>query len=236
MKADRALMMSSEGRGAAPVRFRGLGFLSAVMLSLVFSASSWAALFEDSMSMETTPIEFEMAGARYRIPRNYIYSMDNWAGGPQKNVSLRMVVPDLKPFSSETEACMLRKAEPPCRVYDVEMVNDFTLSEVGFENSRDSFIKPYPRKGMYGFDLYEIGPESAREELYRKVVSGRAMVFSCLVSDIGKKTYRICDHVSKTKSGAYFYYHFSGDRGLVDAVEVDFGIENLIDSFSIRDK
>jgi hypothetical protein len=112
-------------------------------------------------------------------------------------------------------------------------VNDFTLSEVGFENSKYLFRNKNPKKGPYGFDLYEIGPERARDERYRKVIDGRVVVFDCLMSKLGRETYRICDHVSKTRSGAYFYYHFSGDRGLKDAVEVDDGIRRLIDSFSI---
>lgn len=233
---DQAKSTSSEGWGAGHGCFKFLGVLCVAMVSLVISSPLRAALFEDSMSMETTPIEFEMAAGRYRIPRNYIYSMDNWAGGPQKNVSLRMVVPDLKPFSPETETCMLRTARPPCRVYDIELVNDFTLSEVGFENSRGLFRNKRPKKGVYGFELYEIGPENAREELYRKDIGGRVVVFSCLLSDIEQKTYRICDHVSRTDSGVYFYYHFSGDRGLKDAVEVDLGIQNLIDSFYVGGK
>lgn len=187
------------------------------------------------MSMETTPIEFEMAGAHYRIPRNYIYSMDNWGGGPQKNVSLRMVIPDLKPFAPETETCVRRTAKPRCRVYDVEMVDNFTTSEIGFENSKDMFIDPRPKQEMYGFDLYEIGPENARDERYKKIIDGMVIVFSCLVDKTSpRKIYRICDHVSKTNSGAYFYYHFSGNHGLKDAIEIDDGIRNLIDSFSLR--
>jgi hypothetical protein len=162
--------------------------------------------------------------------------MDNWAGGPQKNVSLRLVIPDLEPFSPETEACMLRTAKPPCRVYDVEMVDDFTVSENGFENFEKSFVKPNPKKGMYGFDVYEIGPKDAREEFYKIEVNGRAMIFKCFVDEIDRVVYRGCRHVSKTNSGAFFYYHFSGNRGLRDAVKVDLGIKHLIDSFSIGNK
>ena len=125
------------------------------------------------MSMETTPIEFEMAGARYRIPRNYIYSMDNWAGGPQDNVSLRMVIPDLKPFSPETEACMLRVAKPPCRVYDVEMVGDFTVSESGFDNFKGSFIKPYPKKGAMDLIYMKLDRKvRARNSTERRLMAG----------------------------------------------------------------
>lgn len=219
-----------------PSSFRAFLILCVAMAGLTLSSSLRAALFEDSMSMDTNPIEFEMAGARYRIPRNYIYSMDNWAGGPQKNVSLRMLVPDLKPFSPETEACMLGKVKPRCRIYDIEMVNDFTTSEIGFENSKHMFIDQRPKQGMYGFDLYEIGPENARSERYKKMIDGRAVVFKCLVDkDSHNKIHRICDHVSKTNSGAYFYYHFPGNPGLEDAVEVDDRIRNLIDSFSAKD-
>lgn len=233
MSYERAVCFPRESAGIGKGRSRIVLALYAAMASLVLSSSARAALFEDSMSMETTPIEFKMAGAYYRIPRNYIYSMDNWAGGPQENVSLRLVVPSLTPFTPETESCMRRTASPPCRVYDIELVNNFTLSEIGFENSKNLFINKNPKSGRYGFDLYEIGPESARDERYKKMVDGRPIVFSCLVSELGGRTYRICDHVSKTKSGVYFYYHFSGDRGLRDAVEVDDGIRSLIDSFYI---
>lgn len=233
MRVERAMSMRSQRRCCGHGRFRFIGVFCAILATLAFSASAHSALFEDSMSMDATPIEFEMAGARYRIPRNYIYSMDDWSGGPQKNVSLRMVVPGLKPFSPETKDCMLRTARPPCRVYDVEMVPDFTLSESGFDNFRDMFIKPYPKKGMYGFDVYEIGPENAREELYKKIVDGEVIIFKCFVDEVNQKPYRGCRHVSKTTSGAYFYYHFSGNRGLADAVQVDVGIKKLIDSFFI---
>ena len=102
MKVEQGTSMPSKNSRRRQRRLQPHLILCVAMASLVLTSSSWAALFEDSMSMETTPIEFEMAGARYRIPRNYIYSMDNWAGGPQDNVSLRMVIPDLKPFSPET--------------------------------------------------------------------------------------------------------------------------------------
>lgn len=236
MRVERAMSMRSQRRCCGHGRFRFIGVFCAILATLAFSASAHSALFEDSMSMDATPIEFEMAGARYRIPRNYIYSMDDWSGGPQKNVSLRMVVPGLKPFSPETKDCMLRTARPPCRVYDVEMVPDFTTSEVGFENSKRHFIESNPKRGMYGFEVYQSGPESARIEYYRKMVDSRAINFKCLIGKIERKTYRICDHVSKTRTGAHFYYHFSGDDGLKDAVEIGVGVRDLIDSFYIGNK
>jgi hypothetical protein len=49
-----------------------------------------AGMFEDARSMDPTPIDIEMAGAHYRIPRNYLFEMDDWRGGPQKQVSLRV--------------------------------------------------------------------------------------------------------------------------------------------------
>jgi len=34
-------------------------------------------------STDTTPVAFSVGGIRYRIPRDYIITMDNWNGGPQ---------------------------------------------------------------------------------------------------------------------------------------------------------
>jgi hypothetical protein len=60
-------------------------------------------------SSETTPADFTIAGVHYRVPRNYIVTMDKWAGGPQEVVTLRVTIPDLKPLDAGTSACLLAK-------------------------------------------------------------------------------------------------------------------------------
>jgi hypothetical protein len=57
-------------------------------------------------STDATPVEFSIGNDRYRIPRNYLVTMDNWNGGPQSLVSLHVNIPDLAPFSEKTRACL----------------------------------------------------------------------------------------------------------------------------------
>src|SRR5215469_4758726 len=56
----------------------------------------------------TAPVDFSVGGVRYRVPRNYLLRMDNWSGGPQDGVTLRVATPSFKPFSKENEACFAK--------------------------------------------------------------------------------------------------------------------------------
>ncbi|MBR8140853.1 hypothetical protein KDW55_00535 [Burkholderia sp. AU19243] len=192
--------------------------------------ASYAGLLEDEMSMDATPIDIELAGARYRIPRNYLYNMDDWNGGAQKNVSIRVVYPGFKPFGPGTKDCMLKLNGGHCRIYDVYVTENLAVSEIGFNNFKRLFREPYPKNGPYGFQLFEIGPDNSRIEFYRKNIGGMSIVFDCSLD----KSYAddaICHHVARTESGATISYFFVRSEGLGDAVEVDLGLRALIDSF-----
>lgn len=188
-----------------------------------------SGVFDNAMSMDTTPIEFDIGGGHYRIPRNYIYQMDHWGGGPQQIVSLRVVYPGFKPFGPETKDCMLRKKR--CRIYELILEDRFPTIEDGFKENDKLFNKPYPQHGPYGFQLFTIGPVIARGESYRKIINGNQIIFEC-VSDNPEERYTVCHHVVRTRSGATIFYFFSFDE-LQDAVVVDAGLRDLVDSFSV---
>lgn len=206
--------------------------MSFVAAALMFSCAVNAGILDDSTSMDTTPIEIELAGSRYRIPRNYLFQAENWKGGPQELVSIRVVYPGFKPFRPDTKDCMLRLNKARCRVYDVVILNKFPASEEGFDNLQKLFRKPYPKQGPYGYEVFEIGPEEARTEYYRQTSDRGQMIFDC---DLNKKTEidAICHHVAHASTGAALSYFFMRNGGLSDAAEVDLGLRNLIDSFYI---
>ena len=56
-------------------------------------------------STDTSPVAFSVGGLNYVVPRNYILTMDNWSGGPQVLVTLRVNAPDMKPLTAETLPC-----------------------------------------------------------------------------------------------------------------------------------
>jgi hypothetical protein len=205
---------------------------SSLGAALMFTCTTRAAILEDSRSMDTTPIEIELAGARYRIPRNYLFKADNWKGGPQERVSMRVVHPGFRPFGPDTRACILKLSKARCRIYEVAVLDKFPSSEEGFDNVRTSFRKQRPTRGPYGFEVFEVGPDAARSEYYRKIVDGKPIVFRCHVNKT-EESDGVCHHVAHTKTGAALSYFFMKNSELADAVEVDLGLRKLIDSFYI---
>ncbi|RKP44404.1 hypothetical protein [Trinickia fusca] len=197
--------------------------LIAVLLANI--GVSRAGIFDDAMSADTTPVEFSVGSGHYRMPRNYIFQMTNWRGGPQGTVSLRVVYPGFKPFGPDTQDCMLRKIR--CRIYEIVMVDDFYTSEETFD-SRNR----YPKRGPYGFELFEVGPDDARVEYYRKKFKGEMIFFDCIVNDIRGVRNAICHHVERIGSGSFISYYFTRNEELADASEVNEGLRKFIDSFS----
>lgn len=54
-------------------------------------------------SDDATPVDIEFAGTRMRIPRNYFrYPPENGGGKQEGGVLLRVLLPDLKPYTRET--------------------------------------------------------------------------------------------------------------------------------------
>ncbi|WP_155646092.1 hypothetical protein [Burkholderia diffusa] len=193
-----------------------------------------AATFDNRMSMDETPVDFIIGGVEYKIPRNYLYQMDNWSGGVQREgVSIRVVYPGLKPYSKEAESCILRKIR--CRIYEIYMTpaNANNSSEKNSEGIIDDpKIKKTIKSGDYGYLTYEVGPSDAKQILYKRKYHNRLKIFDCQPYDIDGKKGGVCHHFARTDSGLVLSYFFEMNDGLRDAAEVDDLISNLIDGFS----
>lgn len=193
--------------------------------------ASRAGILENRISTETRPVEFDIGGGHYAIPRNYLYQMDDWNGGRQEVVSMRLDYPALRPVEEDNKECFLRIKV--CRLYDVVLFNSAMETAEIFSNMTDLFHRPYPKHGPYGLELYEVGPENARQEFYRKVIGGRSIVFICDPFDNRGKRDAVCHNVTRTRSGATLSYYFPIED-LHDSIGIDQKLNNLVNSFSFR--
>jgi hypothetical protein len=109
-------------------------------------------------STETYPVEFSVGGIHYRMPRNYLPTMENWNGGPQALVTVTVNLPDLKPLSQETSACFTAKTPdrpPGCEPFSFRINAPAGPSpNQAFERNRRFFESETPIAGPSGFEQY----------------------------------------------------------------------------------
>jgi hypothetical protein len=202
-----------------------------LVVILLYTGAVMSEIYENSMSMDESPVELSLGKAKYRVPRNYLYRMSQWSGGPQKYVGIRVTYPGLRPYNTDTAACMLHKT--PCRIYEINLHDKFQTLEDSAANLEEI---EHPERGVsapFGFTRFKKGPENARSEVYRKIVNGKPIMFFCLPYDANGKRSAICHRVVRAPTGATLTYFFDVSE-LHDAIEVDTAIKQLIDRFSIR--
>jgi hypothetical protein len=187
-----------------------------LLQSLNFRAG--ADLFENRMSMDKTPVEFSVGPVQYRIPRNYLFKMDNWTGGPQRLVSLRAQYPGFAPFSQETEACFSKHM--PCQLIEIHL---------GVPDSGET-----PEQAEFGYERYKSGPDTARVDFYRKVLANRKLIFMCQPFDNRGNPDGVCSSIIRIQSGGQVSYFFSL-RQLGEAQDLDAGVRSLVESFIVGD-
>lgn len=215
-----------------------LAFAAIAVCPAPASASGMSSILEHP-SLETTLMTFEIAGVHYRIPRNYIVSMDNWAGGHQDGmVGLKIAFPSFQGITKDNQKCFAAPAgymQNGCMPIRVLIAGGHGNSTAeGFRYDKHNFISQNPKKGPYGFELYEMGPEDARQEFYRKAVSGHTIQFDCIL-------YRPSNHPNKRggcrtnarlNADASIWYSFYLDD-LASAEKLDEGLRATVSSFIV---
>jgi hypothetical protein len=184
--------------------------------------------------------EGEKRQVRYRIPRNFLVSMDDWNGGPQKLVRIKVTFPGFDPLTKATEHCL---SQPPAFRPTQCLPVEFILRGGGayeppddeaFDNSRDLFHSQEPQTAPYGFELYETGPPQARINTYRKLTAGRTLVIRCFLPFAGPNNLAVCSSQSRLESGNFVSYRIYSDQ-LKDAEAIDAGIRQLIQKFQLAE-
>jgi hypothetical protein len=182
--------------------------------------------------------EDEKRQISYRVPRNYITWMDDWKGGAQTLVRLKVTFPGFAPLTRDTAACLsLSPAFRPTNCTPVE----FSLrsggsyeppDDVRFDNRRDLFHSQRPLPAPEGFERYETGPPDARINTYRKVTPLHVLVIDCFSQSENDDGMRVCSSVSRLGSGNVLAYRLYSDQ-LKDAERIDTGIRDLVRGFEL---
>jgi hypothetical protein len=189
-------------------------------------------------STDTAPIELSVNGVHYRIPRNYLTTMENWSGGPQALVTLRVNVPDLKPMTEETHACFTvapSDRPPGCDPFEFHIEGRGMVSaDEAFANVRHLFHSQKPIEGPFGYAKYEIGPETARGEYYRKSEGGRTLLYWCQIVYIHDKRDGICSPIGdRVSTGSELTFFFDLEQ-LADIDQIDANLRKLVEGFNIQ--
>jgi hypothetical protein len=189
-------------------------------------------------SFDTTPVEFAVGGIRYRIPRNYLVTMADWNGGEQGLVGLRVNLPGLEPITPETRECFQRGSlagTPGCDplLFWINSPGGVSADEA-FANSRDVYRNQEPIHAPFGYEKYEIGPENARSERYRKVEDGRTLLYTCQIFESYGNRRGFCSPTGdRVSTGAVIQFYIDL-RHLKDIDEIDASLRNLVEQFTIR--
>jgi hypothetical protein len=176
---------------------------------------------------------------QYRIPRNYIVLMDDWNGGAQTLVRLKVTFPGFEPLTQKTAQCLsLSPAFRPTSCTPVAFVLRRggayePPDDVRFNNASSLFHSQLPLAGPYGFALYEIGPTGARSQTYRMDTPQHMLVINCFRSSKDEAQLSVCHTESRLESGNVLAYFLYSDQ-LKDAERIDTGIRELVRSFQLE--
>lgn len=182
-------------------------------------------------------ITFSVGGIKYRMPRNYLVTMENWEGGPQALVVLRVNVDDMQPRTDATRTCfdvVPAKRPPGCDPLQFNVNAPGGVSaDQAFTNARSLFRTQIATPTSFGFEKYEIGPESARTEYYLRIAKGRTLLYSCFEPDVDGNRQGVCRPIGdRTENGAGITFHFPPEM-LPKIEKIDSRIRQLVDSFTV---
>jgi hypothetical protein len=204
-------------------------------------------------SLATTPVEFSIAGTLYRVPRNYLITMSNWAGGRQEFVTMRVNGPHLTPLTEATRQClsgdpfalsaeiMIKPASRTgCMPFQFDVADPDGREAAGLplkKSSRRSGPLAQSQRavvGPSGFEKYEFVLNDPRMEAYRKVEGGRMLLYVCAVSDAHGRRDGVCrPKGDRPTAGAELNFVFSLSMlGVIE--EIDASLRRLVVSFAVK--
>jgi hypothetical protein len=187
------------------------------------------------------------------VPRNFLITMSNWAGGPQEFVTMRLNGPHLTPLTAATRLClsddpfalsaeiMIRPASRTgCMPFEFDVADpdgreaSGVTAEQEFEKIRPLAQSQGALVGPSSFEKYEFVLNDARMEAYRKVEGGRMLLYVCAVSDDHGRRDGVCRPMGgRPTAAAELNFVFSSSMlGVIQ--EIDAGLRRLVDGFAIK--
>ncbi|HEX3971471.1 MAG TPA: hypothetical protein VHX19_09110 [Stellaceae bacterium] len=161
-------------------------------------------------------------------------SMDNWSGGPQALVTIRVNVDDMQPVTSETLRCFnVPPAKRPPNCHPMEFNIDApggVSADQAFANSRGLFHSQIGIPTTFGFERYEAGPHNVRSVYYRRLEDSQTVLYECTIFEDDQGVCRpVGDYAA---SGAGITFHFPPQM-LPQIEEIDLRVRQLVDSFTV---
>lgn len=180
------------------------------------------------LSFDTTPVSVTIAPATYRIPRNYLTHTGQIP-------ALKLTWPGLEPLTQETQRCFgsIAKGEQSgCGSIEFLLFGSSGPGPGGlaltnkekFENFKKYFPSSTSRRGPFGYDIYELGPETARIERYRR--DDGDIWFTC-------SPHHVCDDWFRLSDMNHMQFFFR--RPDIEHVpEIEARMRKMMESFSSR--
>jgi hypothetical protein len=185
-----------------------------------------SAIFEPQPSLDTAPVTVKVVDVTYRIPRNYLISTGEIP-------TLKLTWPGLKPLTEETRKCfgsILQSEQVGCTSITFHLLGSrgpgpggraFTNSEM-FENFMRGFDLKR-KEGPFGYDLYELGPQDARIETYRKTDGD--IYFHC--------SSLVCSDMFRLYDMNHIQFHFRRQQ-IVHIAEIEAAMRQMMEEFVLR--
>ena len=95
------------------------------------------------------------------------------------------------------------------------------------------FHSSAPIEGPSGFEKYEIGPDNARLEYYRKVEDRTTRVYSCQIFDNHGQRDGLCQPIGDRAATGAFIGYFFNLRHLSDISQIDADLRKLVEGFTV---
>jgi hypothetical protein len=156
--------------------------------------------------------------------------------------TLKLTWPGLKPLTEETRECfgtILQSETVGCTSFEFLLLGSRGpgLGGRALTNSEKfaNFMRglhAIKKWGPFGYDLYEIGPEEARIETYRRIEGD--IFFRCTFLGGALKTRRgVCDDTFRLDDMNHAHFLFRVPQ-IKDVPEIESGVRSLIGSFVTR--
>jgi hypothetical protein len=181
--------------------------------------------------MDTTPVSAKVGNVLYRIPRNHISNLHF------DFPVLQLTYPGFKPLSEETRACFdpKRRSEAGCTVLELNLKPGHPSRTRFFENALklvSAEQKSHPRRSPDGYDVYDVGPDNARIEIYRS--ESEDIFFECKIFENNGKRDALCDDTVSLADGNSAWFFFVLNQ-VSDVRAFEVGIRDLMSQFVAKE-
>lgn len=192
-------------------------------------------IFDLRPSFDTKPVAIKVGSVTYHIPRNYLMLL------PPALPTLRVTYPGLKPLTGETRNCLGSRARAErAGCASIEFALSDGTSPGGRRLTHAEMLQNFLRnlKGVkrgkvLDYDVYEIGPDNARTEIYRNVEHD--LFFDCFINlKINRQENCVCsDQFTLSDNNyAHFFFRRSQIGGVAD---IEANIRRLVATFANKE-